>query len=463
MVFELVIQIFREEAGRLHTLLIGVNHTTAPIAVREKFALSAQQLPDALIRLQQMKSVLECVVVSTCNRMEVYAVVDKIERGRDYVRRFVQTYFHASDKLLDEHSYTLEGEAVIQHLFRVTCGLDSMVLGETQILGQVRDHFTIALENGTTGVLFNKLFKEAITVAKRAHAETGIADHPVSVGYAAVELARQMFGDFHNKQIVMIGAGKMADLTVKHLLSNGANRFAIVNRTYDKALQLAESCRGQAYSFSELPSLLEKADIVISSTGAEGFILHKPEIDRVMRRRRHRMLLMIDIALPRDLQPTIHEVENVFLYDIDDLHGLVNFNLEQRQKAVTKIEWMLSRAITDFDIWLKTLGVTPLIAALQDKAQSIHAETMSSLSNKLPDLTEHELRVIHKLSKSMMNQLMRDPILKLKELSVQSDGDETRELFSQLFALDEPTKQASESASDRVTEQQLKSVVSVKG
>ncbi len=452
----------------MHILLIGVNHTTAPIAVREQFALSEQQLPDALHKLRNMKSVLECVIVNTCNRMEVYVVVDKMERGRDYVRRFVQTYFQASDKLLDEHSYMCEGEAVVRHLLRVACGLDSMVVGETQILGQVRDAFSFAVEQGTTGALFNKLFKEAITVAKRAHADTGIADHPVSIGYVAVELARQMFGDFRNKQVVIIGAGKMADLTVKHLLSNGANRFAIVNRTLENALQLAQTCRGTAHTFAELPKVLEDAEIVISSTGAEHFILHKTDVERVMRQRRHRMLLMIDIALPRDLQPTIHEVENVFLYDIDDLRGLVTFNMEQRQKAVSKVEALVARAHREFDEWLKTLGVTPLIGALQDKAQAIHSDTMNSLRNKLPELTEHELHIIHKLSKSMMNQLMRDPILKLKELSVQSDADEARELFSQLFALDEHATAADEQSrsSDRnvaVSDETLRPIAPAKG
>jgi glutamyl-tRNA reductase len=429
--------IFNVCEGRtgMHFLLIGVSHETAPIEVRERFALHERQLPEALERLKKMRSVLECVIVSTCNRTEFYAVVDKPERGRDYVIRFIQSWFHVSEGLLARHSYRFVDEEVVRHLFRVTCGLDSLVLGETQILGQVRDCFLQAQETGATGVLFNTLFKQAVTVAKRAHAETGIADNPVSVGYAAVELARQMFGQFNNKHIVIIGAGKMADLTVKHLQSHGAARFSIVNRTLEHARQLAQVCRGTAHEFEQLPELLVAADIVISSTGADHYVLLRDQVERAMRLRPNRMLFMIDIAMPRDLDPQIHQVKQVFLYDLDDLRGIVATNMAQRQKAVASIEQLLKEQQAAFSRWLQTLGVSPLIEALQRKAAAIHGETMDSLRRKLPDLTERELRVVHKLSKSMLNQMMRDPILKLKELSVQANGENVRELFVQLFAL----------------------------
>jgi glutamyl-tRNA reductase len=419
----------------MHLLVIGVNHTTAPIAVREQFALTEQQLSEALRKLKQTKSILECVIVNTCNRMEIYAVVDKLERGRDYVSWFIQNYFQIAEDALKRYSYLHIDDDLVSHLFRVTCGLDSLVIGETQILGQIRDHFFVAQTHGTTGVIFNTLFKEAITIAKRAHAETGIADHPVSVGYAAVELARQMFGQFNDKQIVMIGAGKMADLTIKHLITHGAKKFAIVNRTYDNAKQLASSCDGQAYTFADLPDLLMRADIIVSSTGANEFILKKSDIDVAMKMRKHRMLFMIDIALPRDLEPAINEIHNVFLYDLDDLHGIVHYNLEQRQKAVAKVQNLINEGRDNFAQWLKILGVGPLIKALHNKAEAIHRETIASLRNKLPELTEHELRIIQKLSKSMLNQLMREPILKLKEWSVDADRDDTHEMFSELFGL----------------------------
>jgi glutamyl-tRNA reductase len=428
----------------MHLLLIGINHTSAPVSVRERFAISAERMPDALLRLQQTKSILECVIVSTCNRMEIYTVVDKLERGRDHLRRFIQSYFQVSDRLLDEHSYRIEHEEVQEHLFRVAAGLDSLVVGETQILGQVRDGFLEAQQLGTTGILFNKLFKTAITLAKKAHAETGIADNPVSIGYAAVELARQLFGRFDGKHVIIIGAGKMAELTVKHLMSQGACRFSIVNRTLDHAQQLASLCRGQAHSFEQLQHLLIDADVVISSTGAEQYILAKEQIHRVMQMRKNRMLFMIDIAMPRDLDPAIHEVDNVFLYDLDDLQGLVDFNLGQRRKAVSKIEEMITVAQSEYLLWVRTLGVSPLIKGLQDRAESIHGETMANLRNRLPDLTERELKIIHKLSKSMLNQFMREPILKLKELSVSADGEQAQELFSQLFAIDEQTSQVTQ-------------------
>lgn len=426
----------------MHLLVTGINHTTAPIEVREWFAVSAEQLTATLDALKATKSVLECVIVNTCNRMELYAVVDKLDRGRDYMMRFIRDRFHVSEENLRQYSYCYEELEACRHLFRVTCGLDSLIIGETQILGQVKDHFAIAQAHRTTGAVLNTLFKEAITVAKRAHTETEISEHPVSVGYAAVELAKQMFGEFENRHILMIGAGKMAELTVKHLLGQGANRFSIVNRTLENAQLLAATCAGQAYTFTDLKRLLVEADMVISSTGSSEWILHRADVDAAMSMRPNRLLFMIDIALPRDLDPQIHETPNVFLYDIDDLRGIVDYNLEQRKAAIIKIEAMIGESLSGFRSWLNMLGVTPLIKALQDKANDIHSETMASLHNKLPELTERERRIIHKLTKSMLNQMMRDPILKLKEQSVQAGHRQTKEMFSQLFNLDPDMKQS---------------------
>ncbi|WP_337099556.1 glutamyl-tRNA reductase [Paenibacillus sp. YIM B09110] len=446
----------------MHIIAVGLNYRTAPVEVRERFAFAERELPGALKQLIQTKSIMECVIVATCNRTEMYAVVDRHHLCGHYIRSFMEKWFNLPRQQFTNHLYMYEDDKAIEHLLRLTSGLDSMIIGETQILGQVRDAFLQAQQLKTTGTLFNHLFKQALTMAKRAHTETTIGESAVSVSYAAVELGKRIFGQFNKKTVMVLGAGETGELTAKHLYANGAERVIVVNRTYERAVQLADKFNGVAYSMEEAAQRLHEADIVISSTGAENYVLTRGQVAEAMKRRKSKPLFMIDIAVPRDLEPSIAAVDNVFLYDIDDLEGIVESNLEQRRQEAAKIETMIVEEMGLFEQWYKTLGVVPLIRALQTKAADIHEETMNSLTNKLPDLDEHQLKVIRKLTKSIVNQMMQDPILRIKEMAGEKKADEAMDMFVKLFALEEQmtkTRQTElQAASGPVTATQTKNI-----
>ncbi|MBW4084744.1 glutamyl-tRNA reductase [Paenibacillus sp. S150] len=421
----------------MHIVVVGLNYRTAPVEVREQFAFAEKDLPAALHQLMQTKSVLEGVVVATCNRTEIYVVVDRLHMCGYFIRSYMEQWFGVKSDVFAQHMYIYEDEQAIAHLFRVTCGLDSMVIGETQILGQVRSAFLTAQTEGVTGTWFNRLFKQAVTLGKRAHSETSIGESAVSVSYAAVELGKRIFGMFTGKRVLILGAGKMSELTVKHLYSSGAAEVIVANRTLARAIELAGKFSGRPSTIEQALQHLDEVDIVISSTGADGYVLTAGQVAEGMKSRPSRPLFMIDIAVPRDIDPEAAGVPDVFLYDIDDLEGIVETNLEMRRIEAAKIEVMIEEALEDFQLWLKTLGVRPVIRALQDKSNGIYEDTMDSLFNKLPELDEHQRKVIRRLTKSIVNQMMHDPINVIKELSGGKQGTEALEYFTQIFALQE--------------------------
>lgn len=424
----------------MHIIVVGVNYKTAPVEIREKLAFSESELVDAMKQLQQQKSVLENVIVSTCNRTEVYAVVDQLHTGRYYIKSFLADWFHMEADAFAPYLNILENEAAVEHLFRVASGLDSMILGETQILGQVKSSYLLAQKEGTIGTIFNQLFKQAVTFAKRAHSETEIGANAVSVSYAAVELAKKIFGDLSSKHVLIIGAGKMGELAAQNLYGSGVKTVTVVNRTLEKAEKLAKKFSGTARTLCELSCALLEADIVISSTGAKDYILTKEMMVYIDKIRKGRPLFMVDIAVPRDLDPALADLESVFLYDIDDLEGIVQANLEERKKAAAQIERMIETELVAFQQWLHTLGVVPVIAALREKALAIQAETMQSIERKLPHLSEHDRKVLNKHTKSIINQLLRDPILRAKELAAEPNAEEALQLFMKIFNIEDAVK-----------------------
>ncbi|ADO58115.1 glutamyl-tRNA reductase [Paenibacillus sp. P2(2022)] len=428
----------------MHIVVVGLNYRTAPVEVRERFTFAEQDLPKALEQLKLTKSVLEGVVVATCNRTEIYVVVDRLHMCGYFIRSFMEQWFGIPRDQFTQHLYIYEDEQAIRHLFRVTCGLDSMVIGETQILGQVKNAFLQAQSQKITATWFNMLFKQAVTLGKRAHSETSIGESAVSVSYAAVELGKRIFGMFTDKKVLILGAGKMSELTVKHLYSGGAAEVIVANRTLSRAEDLASKFNGTPVTMEEGMNRLADVDIVISSTGAQGYILDRNRVEASMKRRQSRPLFMIDIAVPRDLDPAIGELQNVFLYDIDDLEGIVESNLEMRRTEAAKIEHMIEDELSEFYQWLKTMGVRPVIRALQEKAESIHQDTLESLYNKLPELDERQRKVISRLTKSMLNQMMHDPINRVKELAVQKQGNEALDMFSHIFALEDRLEDAAQ-------------------
>lgn len=422
---------------QLHTIVVSVNHRTAPVEIREKLSFIETEFPIAMETLQQQKSILENIIVSTCNRTEIYAVVDQLHTGRYYIKRFLADWFSLPMESFETHLIVHENDQAIEHLMKVSVGMDSMVLGETQILGQVRDSFLEAQSLGTTGTVFNQLFKQAVTFSKRMHSETEIGANAVSISYAAVELGKQIFGSLNHKKIAILGAGEMGELALQNLQGSGAEEVTVLNRTHATALDMAGRFGGVAKPMAQLKEVLIDADILISSTAATEFVISYELMKTVERLRKGRPLFLIDIAVPRDLDPKIGELSNVFLYDIDDLQGIVDANLAERERAAEKITLQVEGQIIQFNEWLVTLGVVPVISALREKALHIQGSTMESILNKIPDLTEREKKVLSKHTKSIINQLIKDPIQQVKELASESKSAEKLQLFQQIFGIDE--------------------------
>lgn len=421
----------------MHILGIGVNYKTAPVEIRERLTFNEMDLEEAFKKLQAKKSILENVILSTCNRTEIYAVVDQLHTGRYYIKEFLSEWFALEQDEFTPFLNYYENDGAVEHLLKVSCGLNSMILGETQILGQVRTAFFQAQEFGTSGTVFNQLFKQALTVAKRGHSETEIGANAVSVSYAAVELAKKIFGALDHKHVLILGAGKMGELATQNLHGSGVKKVTVINRTYEKAIDLAGRFNGLAKTMEELESTLVEADILISSTGAKDFVITRETVERISKLRKGKPLFMVDIAVPRDLDPQIAELENVFLYDIDDLEGIVEANLQERRRAAENIMLMIEKEIVEFNQWLGMLGVVPVISALREKALTIQAETMESIERKIPSLSAHDKKVLNKHTKSIINQLLKDPILQAKEMAGRPDADKALELFMKIFNIEE--------------------------
>ncbi len=436
----------------MHFVAISINHRTADVTLREQVAFRDDALRLAHEDLYETKAILENVILSTCNRTEVYAIVDQVHTGRYYIQRFLARSFGFEVDDIKDMSEVKVGDDAVEHLLRVTSGLDSIVLGETQILGQMRDAFFLAQNTGTTGTIFNHLFKQAITFAKKAHSETDIADNAVSVSYAAVELAKKVFGKLKSKHAVVIGAGEMGELSLLNLLGSGISNVTIVNRTLPKAKILAEKHNVSYDSLSALPSLLETTDIVISSTSAEDYIITNSMVKTISETRKLDSLVLIDIAVPRDIEPGIDAITNIFNYDVDDLKDLVDANLRERQLAAETIAGQIPEEIDSHNEWVNMLGVVPVIRALREKAMNIQAETMESIDRKLPDLSERERKVISKHTKSIINQMLKDPIKQAKELSTDKKSNEKLELFQNIFDIEaeNPREKAKEILAHRI-------------
>ncbi|MEW9675435.1 glutamyl-tRNA reductase [Lentibacillus sp. L22] len=420
----------------MHILKVGLHYKSAPVEIREKLTFQEQNIAQAMQTLKEQKSILENVIVSTCNRTEIYAVVDQVHTGRYYIKQFMADWFQVDKEEFATYLRIAEGDDAIEHLFKVASGLDSMILGETQILGQVKQAFQTAQEVKTTGTIFNELFKQAITFAKRSHKETAIGEQAVSVSYTAVELAKKIFGDLQHKHVVILGAGKMGELTAKNLHGSGATQITVVNRTLEKAEQLAKQFQAEAEQSANLLDVMQHADILISSTGSDSFVLTKEDLEPIQKKRKGSPLFLVDIAVPRDMDPAISELDSVFLYDIDDLQHIVDENLASRKQAAQAIEMSLESEIVSFNEWLQTLGVVPVITALRKKALSIQAETMKSIERKMPDLTAREKKVLNKHTKSIINQLLKEPVTQAKELAASDDAADSLALFMNIFGIE---------------------------
>lgn len=417
----------------MYVLLTGLNHRTAPVEIREKFAFSEGDIRKAYQELKSTGVIEGVVFLNTCNRTEIYATVRDVTEGQTILEDFLTRY--SGLKNINPYIYQPNCFDAISHIFKVTAGMDSMILGETQILGQVKDAYQRAIDLKTSDGVLNTLFQRAIYVGKRVRTETEIDRHPVSVSYAAVELARDILGPLTGKTVLVVGAGEMSELTARYLMLNGVNSFIVSNRSFDKAVSMADALGGKAVRFDELAVQLEHADIVISCTAASHYVLHERNCREVLEARGGSRIIMIDIAVPRDVDPVLGDIEGVYIYDIDDLQNVVDSSLLERQRAARAAESIVAQELAKFNEWMCSLYVVPVITALKDQVAAIQQNELKKAFNRLGTMSEHDQIVIASMANSIANQILHNPIVNLKEATATNQGHLYAEVVNKLFDL----------------------------
>ena len=425
-------------------VLIGLNHKTAPVEIRERFNIVCVDSKGPLSDFAQIRLLRESFYLSTCNRMEVLFTTPRLDEGISAVVGLLAEIYGQTGAALKPYLYIYIDQDAVKHLFRVACSLDSMVVGEPQILGQIKDAYRQATEAKASGVVLNRLLHKSFSVAKRVRTETRIGSNAVSISYAAVELAKKIFGELQGKIALLIGAGEMAELAAEHLISNGVERIVVANRTLERALALARRFNGSTVPWEELVEELRKTDIIISSTGSPEPILNARQVRKRMRARRNRPLFFIDIAVPRDIDPDVNRIDNVYLYNIDDLQGIVEINRAERIKEAARAEHIISAEALKFDAWLRTLEVVPTIVSLREKAEQIRKAEIHKTLSQLDSLSGGEIEAINVLTRSVVNKLLHDPILFLKRISTRSRKDSYLDVARKLFHLDEDQPETEE-------------------
>ena len=413
----------------------GLNHVTAPVDVRERLALPEEQVREILTDLSGRGVFGEVMIVSTCNRVEVYGVAEAPGEARQVAFDRLGAHRGLLLRDLEPLLYTkTEGEAV-RHVFRVAASLDSMMVGEPQILGQVKEAFALAQSAGTVGPLLHGLMAQAFGVAKKVRTETEVGRHAVSVSFAAVELARKIFGGLLGKAVLLVGAGEMAELAAKHLVEQGVLPVYVANRTLERGQELARLLGGTAVPYDELHTVMASVDIVIASTAAPEPIIRAADVQLVLHARRARPLFFIDIAVPRNVEPAVNDLDNAFCYDVDDLRSVVNSNLRERQREAQRAEALVTREVERFAARLKELEVAPTIASLRDKLEAIRRAEVDKALARLGGADEETRRVMEALSQSIVNKILHAPMVKLRDSSRTGHGHSWTELISELFGL----------------------------
>lgn len=419
----------------MNLVIVGLNHKTSPVEIREKLSFPAQTIGEPLKKLTGHYGLNEGVILSTCNRVEVLAITSDMEKGVWQIKRFLADFHSIPLEKLDEHLYVHCGEAAVKHLLRVAAGLDSMVVGEPQILGQVKDSYSYAVEHNTAGVVVNKLYHKVFQVAKRIRTETKIGESAVSISFAAVELAKKIFGDLSGKTVMLIGAGEMAELAAKHLINNGIKEIIVANRTYEKAVELVKGFGGTAIMFREFAHYLKNADIVIASTGATTFIIKPDMVQEVMRERKQKPMFYIDISVPRNIDPLVNNIDNAYVYDVDDLQGVVSSNIQERNKEAEAAEKIIIEEIDNFYRWIKSLDVVPTIIALRQACDQIRKAELARSLPSLSALTEKDQKVLEAMTSAIVNKILHHPVTHLKKEANKVEGDLYIDTIRKLFDL----------------------------
>ncbi|MDY6952541.1 MAG: glutamyl-tRNA reductase, partial [Thermodesulfobacteriota bacterium] len=419
-------------------------HKTAPVEVRERLAFSSEDTSHVLDTMCQCPGVDEILLFSTCNRVEFLLAAQDVAKAVEGVKGFMAEFKKTPLHSFEESLYVYNGDEAVRHMFRVASSLDSMVVGEPQILGQVKDCYGQACDHRTCGVVLNRLMHRAFSVAKRVRTETGIGDHAVSISYAAVELGRKIFGELEEKAVLLIGAGEMAELAVEHLVNNRARPIFVANRTFERGLELAEGFKGTAIRFEEVRDYLKEVDIVISSTGASGYILVRDDFKGLMRARRNRPLFFIDIAVPRDIDPEINRLNNVYVYDIDDLNNAIQENIDERQQEALRGERLVDGAVIQFRRWFQGLDVVPTIVDLRDKIEAIRQRELKKTFAALNAVSEEDRAAIDRLTAALVNKILHNPTVFLKQSGHEERKSLHVDIVRRLFDLDEGNGEKSE-------------------
>ncbi len=416
-------------------VVLGLSHNTAPPEVRNRHAFPSERVAEALAALRDYTGVREAAIVATCNRLELYADVDDYEIGVGQLKHFLTTYRSMRVDDFDKYLYTLLGAQAVEQLCRVACGLDSMLIGEEQIVGQVKEALALAMRAHTAGPNLNRLFRSALACGKRARTETGIGRDAVSLGAAAVELASRHC-DLSSARVAIVGAGKMGTIVAKHAAARGAASPAIANRTVARARALAASVRGTAHGIYELPQLLRVADLIISATGGGTFLITESMV-RAACASRTRPLLILDIAVPRDVQPSAASVDGVIVYELNDLQEVIDAALDTRRSEIPAVEAIIADVVRDYMRWHKSRAAVPLIASLWRKAELIRLAEIGKLFARLPELDDHQRSLIADASVSILNKLLHAPVTRLRETAAETSGlpSDTSEQLLDLDAL----------------------------
>ena len=416
---------------------IGMNHETAPVEVRECLARDLGDPEKVLLSMKEVVSVKESMFISTCNRVEVVFTTSDLEGAREAVLMLFSKLGGLAEERFSSSVYVHQNLDAVRHVFRVASSLDSMVLGEPQILGQIKEAYSRATREKRTGVILNRLLHKAFQVAKRVRTETGISEAAVSVSYAAVELAKKIFQDLSGKKALLIGAGEMAELAARHLLTHGVSSICVANRTLEKAVELAGVFRGTPVSFDEIGAQLLEVDIVISSTASPTYVISQEKVRNSLRKRRNKPIFFIDIAVPRDVDPAVNDIPNAYVYDIDDLKGVVQLNMAQREQEALKAERIVQEEVIKFGKWLQTLEVVPTIVSLKEKAEAIRQAELRKTLPSLGPFSPMQMKALDTMTVSITEKMINDPILFLKRKADRSSRELYLDVARKLFNLDQ--------------------------
>jgi len=410
-------------------ITVGINHKTAPLDLRERLAFTPQSLPEALLSLKKLENIEEVSILSTCNRTEIYCVTSN-DNDQAIIQWFSQ--FHGVDEnQLKEHLYLHNHEETVRHAMEVACGLDSMVLGEPQIAGQMKTAYALANENGTIGQLLGKLYQRVFAVSKQVRTDTDIGSSPVSVAFAAVSLAKQIFGDLRQTTVLLVGAGETIELATRHLHSQGVKKIIIANRSIERAQKLAEEFEGEAISLQQISSHLHLSDIVISSTASPLPIIGKGTVERALKLRRHEPIFMVDLAVPRDIEPEVNKLDDIYLYSVDDMQSVINENMESRQQAAEQAHEIIDTQVAHFLDWQRSLGAVDVIAQIREHTQNISSEVLNKAKKQLAAGQRPE-EVLDYLAHTLTNKFLHQPCTHLRQAS-QDERDDILDIAQNLF------------------------------